>query len=59
MERGSLLGLRDWLRENVHRHGFSAFAEDRVKAATGNGLGIAPFVRYLWNKYGELYQLSR
>ena len=56
---GDLLGLRDWLREKVHRPGHLRDAEDTVKAATGHGLSEGPFVDYLWSKYGELYGVSR
>ena len=55
VERGNLLPLRDWLRENVHRHAFIDPAEMLVQKVTGVALSDEPFMRYLWKKYGTLY----
>ncbi|MBX7116975.1 MAG: carboxypeptidase M32 [Myxococcaceae bacterium] len=56
--RGQLLGLRDWLREKVHRQGFRYFAEDLVKHVTGRGLTDEDFMAHVKAKYGELYGVS-
>jgi carboxypeptidase Taq len=58
VERGQLLGLREWLRAHVHAHGFVFGAEELVQRETGQALSEAPFVRYLWRKYGELYEVK-
>ena len=55
VERGQLLGLRDWLRAHIHRHGFIYGAEELVRRETGQALSEEPFIRYLWKKYGALY----
>ncbi len=48
---GRLLPLRDWLRENVHRHGRRSSAEEIVRRATGSGLQDDDFRSYLESKY--------
>jgi carboxypeptidase Taq len=46
------------LRENIYRHGSVYTAEELVKRVTGNPLTIAPYIRYLRKKYGEIYELE-
>ncbi|AKU89713.1 carboxypeptidase M32 [Vulgatibacter incomptus] len=52
---GELTRIRDWLVENVHRHGHRWDAEEIVRRATGAGLSTAPFLRHLRTKYRSLY----
>lgn len=47
--------LRSWLVEHVYRHGSKLTPPELVERATGSPLTIAPYVRYLRQKYGELY----
>ena len=54
---GRFDGLRGWLRENVHQHGRTIPPEALVERATGSPLGHEPYVRYLEQKYGDLYGL--
>jgi carboxypeptidase Taq len=49
--------LLGWLRENVHRHGRKFGAEDLVRRATGSPISPIPYLRYLKDKFGELYGL--
>ena len=49
--------LLGWLRENVHRHGRKFGAEELVKRATGSPISPEPYLRYLKDKFGELYGL--
>ncbi len=51
---GRFLGLRDWLREKVHRHGRALPAEEIVRRATGRGLDDEAFRAYLDAKYRAL-----
>ncbi len=57
--RGELLPLREWLRAKIHAPGHLRDAEETVRAATGEGLTEAPFLDYLWQKYGALYGVGR
>jgi carboxypeptidase Taq len=58
MAEGRFDALREWLRENVWRHGRRRAAEELVQAATGAPPSPAPFVDYLREKYGTLYGLN-
>ena len=55
--RGKLVPLRDWLRRKVHAPGRTYAAADLVRRATGRAPSGKPFVEYVTNKYGELYDL--
>ena len=57
--RGEFQHLLDWLRERVHRRGSIDLGEQLVKNVTGSPLDHAPFMRYLWAKYGPLYGIER
>src|SRR5918998_248801 len=54
---GRFSTLLGWLRENVHRHGSRYYPDELVKRATGRPLDTAPYLRYLEDKFGELYDL--
>ncbi len=49
--------LREWLRENVHRHGRTRTGDEILRAATGRPLDPEPLVRALGVKYSALYGL--
>jgi carboxypeptidase Taq len=56
--RGEFATLREWLRENVHRHGAVFDPLELVERATGSPLHIDPFMNYLRAKFGDLYALG-
>jgi carboxypeptidase Taq len=56
--RGELRPLREWLRENVHRHGKRYRAGELVKVVSGRDLSPQPFIDYLNAKFKPLYGLS-
>jgi len=53
--RGELKPLREWLRENIHRHGQRYRAHELVQRVTGEPLTHAAFFEYLTKKYKPLY----
>jgi len=55
---GDFAALGDWLREHVHQWGRRLEAPQIVERATGAPIEVAPYVRHLANKYGELYGLA-
>ncbi len=55
--RGEYGTLHGWLRENIYQHGAKFTAAELVERVTGGPLTIEPYIRYLTNKYGELYTL--
>jgi carboxypeptidase Taq len=53
IERGDFLALREWLRENVHRHGRKYLQRELLHRATGQDLAVAPFLDYLRAKLAD------
>jgi carboxypeptidase Taq len=52
---GQLMGLREWLREHVHRHG-AKFSSDELLGRVVHGpIAVGPFVSYLKRKLGDVY----
>src|SRR5271165_948130 len=47
LERGEVSAIRDWLAGRVHRHGRRLDTIPLVEEATGSGLQIEPFLRYV------------
>jgi carboxypeptidase Taq len=58
IERGDFAPLREWLRENVHRHGRKLTAAEVVERVTGGPFEVAPYVSYLRDKAGAIYDLA-
>jgi carboxypeptidase Taq len=57
IEQGEFADLLAWLRENVHRHGAAFEPVELLKAVTGSGLTSEPYIRYLDDKFGQIYRL--
>jgi carboxypeptidase Taq len=49
--------LHGWLKEHVYQYGRKYTAAELVERATGAPLSFEPYIRYLREKYGELYSL--
>jgi carboxypeptidase Taq len=47
LERGEVSAIQDWLAGRVHRHGRRLDTIPLVEEATGSGLEIEPFLRYV------------
>ncbi len=54
-ERGDFLCLREWLRENIHRHGRRYRANKLAQRVTGQSLSHKPMIDYLTTKFGDIY----
>jgi carboxypeptidase Taq len=54
---GELAELREWLRENVHRHGSKWGANEVLERVTGASIAVAPFISYLTGKLGGVYEM--
>ncbi len=57
IERGEFGDLLGWLRENVHRYGSKFEATELLTRVTGSGLTARPYLRYLRDKFGGIYNL--
>ncbi|MBE3590619.1 MAG: carboxypeptidase M32 [Firmicutes bacterium] len=57
IERGEFAGLLGWMRERIHRHGGKFTGTELIVRATGREADAAPYLRYLREKYEEIYGL--
>ena len=55
MERGELGGLREWLREHLHRHGRKFTPRETLLRAAGSAIDPGPYLGYLERKLGEVF----
>jgi carboxypeptidase Taq len=53
LERGEFAPLREWLRENIHRHGRKYMPRELLRRVTGDDLHVEPFLRYLREKLAD------
>jgi len=58
LRAGDCAGLREWLREKIHRHGRTLTPPELIKRAVGGPLDPAPMLEYLNAKYRALYGLG-
>jgi carboxypeptidase Taq len=57
--RGEFAPLRDWLRENLHRHGRKFTPAETLERVVGTPqIDPEPYVRYLRAKIGDLYGIA-
>jgi carboxypeptidase Taq len=50
--RGEFVGLREWLREKIHRHGKRYRAAELIRRATGKALDPSALIESLSQRYG-------
>jgi carboxypeptidase Taq len=55
MKTGEFGPLREWLRENIHRHGKRYRAAELCQKVTGKPLTAEPFLKYLEGKIRAVY----
>jgi len=55
---GELGPLREWLRENVHRHGAKFSTTELLERVVGAPIAVDPFVSYLKHKLSDVYELE-
>ncbi len=54
---GNFDELRNWLGENVHRHGRKYTPAELVKRVTGSDLTAANYIAYIKAKFSDIYDL--
>jgi carboxypeptidase Taq len=57
VEEGNLLPIKEWLVNNVHRHGRMLEPSKLIRQVTGEELNPDYLMAYLENKYKEIYAL--
>ncbi len=56
IEAGEFGTLRGWLTEHIYQHGRKYRTPELIERVTGGPLSVEPYIRYLRNKFGELYR---
>ncbi|HYO89785.1 MAG TPA: hypothetical protein VER79_14140, partial [Candidatus Limnocylindrales bacterium] len=57
LECGDYAPLRGWLTEHIYRHGRAFSGEELLVRSTGRPLETGPYLRYLQDKFTDLYRL--
>lgn len=57
IEKGRFDSLLDWLRKHVHQFGAKYEPQELVQKVTGSKINPEPYLRYLQEKFGEIYHL--
>jgi carboxypeptidase Taq len=52
IERGEFAPLREWLGENIHRHGRKFNPQETLERAIGSRIDPEPYLKYLREKHG-------
>ena len=55
IRQGRFGTLHGWLKENIYQYGSKYTAPELIQRITGGGLDVQPLIRYLTEKYGEIY----
>lgn len=58
IRRGAFDQLTGWMREKIHRHGMKFEPQELVQRLTGSKIDPAAYMRYLKEKYEDIYDLS-
>lgn len=57
VSEGEIEPITDWMAEHIHRFGRQKPTDQLIEEATGRQLSAEPFMSYLTEKYGALYDL--
>jgi carboxypeptidase Taq len=55
---GELMGLREWLREHIHRHGAKYTTTELLQRETGAPISVQPYASYLKAKLSDVYGMD-
>jgi carboxypeptidase Taq len=50
--------LREWLGENLHRHGRKFMPQEMLERVVGGPMDAGPYIRYLKDKLGGIYGIA-
>jgi len=57
VRNGDYLKIREWLTDKVHKHGSVYLPSELIQNISGEKLNAKYFLEYLYNKYGEIYNI--
>jgi carboxypeptidase Taq len=55
--KGEFKPMLGWLSDQIYQHGSKFEPKQIIRMVTGNDLEAGPYIRYLQNKYQEIYNL--
>ncbi|QNK47788.1 carboxypeptidase M32 [Brevibacterium sp. PAMC23299] len=58
LEAGDIAPIREWLNENIHKYGKTKKPLEILKETTGEGLNVQYLIKYLEDKYKEVYKIK-
>lgn len=57
IETGEFESLTAWMKDKIHRHGAKFEPQELIQRITGSKIDPEPYLRYLTQKYTDIYQL--
>ncbi len=57
LAQGRILEITKWLNEKIHRYGSTRTPKEVIAAVCGREVSAEPLVRYLKEKYTQIYHL--
>jgi carboxypeptidase Taq len=58
IKNGELIKIKEWLGENIHKHGKLLTPTEILKSVTGEEINSSYLIEYLENKYKEIYNIK-
>ncbi|MFJ9382822.1 carboxypeptidase M32 [Peribacillus sp. NPDC101481] len=58
LEAGDIEPIRKWLNEKIHKYGKTKKPLEVLKETTGEGLNVQYLIKYLEDKYKEVYKIK-
>ena len=58
LEAGDIAPIRKWLNEKIHKYGKTKKPLEILKETTGEGLNVQYLIKYLEDKYKEVYKIK-
>jgi carboxypeptidase Taq len=59
LEEGNITPIKEWLNENIHRFGKLKKPLEILQDVTGEKLNAQYLIKYLYEKYGDIYKLNK
>lgn len=59
LEQGNFVPIQDWLRDRIGQYGQAIVGPLLMEQAVSSPLDARPFLQYLKDKYGKIYQLDK
>ena len=56
IKHGKIHNIKQWLKKNIYQYGNLYDPSELIKKVTGEKINVKPYLKYLDNKYSELYE---